>query len=86
MGVISPVTHVFCASCNRIRVGADGLARGCLFLADPVDLKPYLRGADEAGLVAALLDIVRRKPERHHLGEGRPDDGDDPRAMSRLGG
>ena len=86
VGVISPMTHLFCASCNRIRVGADGLARGCLFLAEPVDLRPLLREGRDADLAAALLEIIQRKPERHFHGPGGGPDDDDPRAMSRLGG
>lgn len=84
VGVIAPVSHAFCADCNRIRVGADGLARGCLFLDDPVDLKPMLRAGDEAALTAALVELVARKPARHGLADG--DGGEDFPRMSRMGG
>ena len=84
IGVIAPVSHSFCTSCNRIRVGADGLARGCLFLEAPVDLKPMLRAADEAALATALLALVARKPARHGLSGG--EGGDDFPQMSRMGG
>jgi len=86
VGVISPVSKMFCSSCNRIRVGADGMARGCLFLNEPVDLRPQLRAGDEAGLAKTLQELVLRKPEQHDLTpDGRRDD-DDPLAMSRMGG
>lgn len=84
VGVIAPVSHAFCADCNRIRVGADGLARGCLFLDEPIDLEPMLRAGDEAALTAALVELVARKPARHGLGGG--DGGDDLPRMSRMGG
>jgi len=86
VGIISPVSDVFCASCNRIRVSADGRARGCLFLDDAVDLRPLLEAGDDAALAAALLEIVARKPERHDLSPDGRRDGDDPMAMSHLGG
>lgn len=86
VGVISPVSKLFCSSCNRIRVGADGTARGCLFLNEPVDLRKHIQAGDEAALAAALLDIVQRKPERHDLHPDGHRDGDDPVAMSRMGG
>ncbi len=86
VGVISPVSQHFCASCNRIRVGADGTARGCLFVREPVDLKRWLRSGDLDGLAAALRGIVGTKPEQHDLaGDGGRRD-DDPLSMSQLGG
>jgi len=86
VGVISPMTKLFCSSCNRIRVSADGQGRGCLFLDEPVDLRAVLRAGDDEALATAILDIIHRKPERHHLHpDGRRDD-DDPVVMSRMGG
>jgi len=69
VGVISPVSKHFCASCNRIRITADGLARGCLFSQEAIDLKPYLLRDDEA-LSEILKIIIREKPLRHNLSEG----------------
>lgn len=86
IGVISPLSQPFCASCNRIRVEADGRGRGCLFLNDTVDLRPMLKAGDEEGLAAALLDIVRRKPEHHDIHPDGHRDSDGTLAMSRTGG
>ena len=83
VGAISPVSCHFCQDCNRIRVTATGMARGCLFHEDGLDLKPWLRNGDDAGLARALLRVIQDKPERHDLaGDDRPDQV----PMSRLGG
>jgi cyclic pyranopterin phosphate synthase len=68
IGVISPVSKHFCASCNRIRVTSDGFARGCLFGKDSVDLKPYLAQGDDA-VREILTRIIKEKPMRHHISE-----------------
>lgn len=83
IGIITPVSGHFCDSCNRIRVSATGVARGCLFAGAGIDLKPYL-AADPEALRRVLREIVAGKPARHHLTE------DDPHraafAMSGIGG
>ena len=66
IGVITPMSNHFCASCNRIRITASGVAKGCLFDGGGVSLKPYLSGGDSE-LQAALMKVLRDKPERHHL-------------------
>jgi cyclic pyranopterin phosphate synthase len=66
IGVITPISNHFCASCNRLRVTATGDVKGCLFDGGGVSLKPYLDGSDEE-LQAALLRVLKNKPERHHL-------------------
>jgi cyclic pyranopterin phosphate synthase len=68
IGVISPISEHFCASCNRIRIASDGLARGCLFADEATDLKPYLKQGDEA-VRAILTSIIRKKPLRHSVTE-----------------
>ena len=83
VGVISPVSCHFCQDCNRIRITATGLARGCLFHESGLDLKPWLRDGDEVGLARALRQVVMDKPEGHKLDE---DGGADQVPMSRLGG
>jgi len=84
IGVITPVTGHFCDGCNRIRVTASGMARGCLFSREETDLKPLLREEGAPGLEKALLGIVRFKPEKHRLSEDDP--GKCPLRMSRVGG
>jgi len=83
VGVISPVSCNFCDDCNRIRITSTGLARGCLFHDTGLDLKPWLRADDEAGLIAALRRVVDDKPSGHQLDT---DDGPDIVPMSQLGG
>ena len=66
VGLIRPVTRCFCASCDRIRVTADGNLKPCLHSAEEIPLRG-LRGA-------ALEDAIRAgaaaKPARHGLTEG----------------
>jgi cyclic pyranopterin phosphate synthase len=84
VGIITPVSCRFCGDCNRIRVTSSGVAKGCLFSRQDVDLKPFLRRGDSEGLREALLEVVRRKPDRHHL---CPDGfGAESFAMSAVGG
>jgi len=83
VGVISPVTCHFCEDCNRIRITATGLARGCLFHETGLDLKPWLRSDDYQGLAEAMRQVVYDKPTGHRLDE---DDGPEQVAMSRVGG
>jgi cyclic pyranopterin phosphate synthase len=84
IGVITPVTGHFCDGCNRIRVTASGMARGCLFSETETDLKPILRGNDPSELEKVLLRIVGTKPGKHRLCEEPA--GPSPFDMSRVGG
>jgi len=84
IGIITPVSGHFCESCNRIRVTAPGLVRGCLFANEALDLKPHLRGTDGGDLQETLRRIIRDKPGRHHLAEDRTEQA--VVAMSRIGG
>lgn len=65
VGVITPLTHSYCASCNRVRLTADGRLRTCLFGDHEVDMRTPLR----AGLPLApyLEQALRDKPEEHAL-------------------
>jgi cyclic pyranopterin phosphate synthase len=84
IGVITPVTGHFCDACNRIRVTASGMARGCLFSESETDLKPILRGNDPSELGKIILRIVGAKPGKHRLLE--EPSGPSPLDMSRVGG
>ncbi len=66
IGVITPISNAFCESCNRIRVTASGVAKGCLFADEGVDLKPYLRCGDDK-LKEVLSQIMWKKPSQHQL-------------------
>jgi len=69
IGIITPVSGHFCESCNRIRVTAAGVVRGCLFSEQGVDLKPLLQNADPLPLRETVRRMVTEKPGRHHLAD-----------------
>jgi cyclic pyranopterin phosphate synthase len=84
LGFITPVFGHFCGDCNRIRVTSTGKAKGCLFSDGELDLKPFLRGGNRAGLEEALRRVVSAKEGRHRLsGE---ESGHAPFDMSKVGG
>jgi cyclic pyranopterin phosphate synthase len=81
VGVITPMTHTYCGSCNRVRLTADGRLRTCLFGDHEVDLRGALRrGEPLAGLVRQAL---AEKPEAHALLSRR---NGGLRALSQVGG
>jgi len=68
IGIISPITHHFCSSCNRLRLTADGKLRTCLFAAQEIDLRTPLRqGCSDGELACILRTAIANKPERHPL-------------------
>ena len=68
IGIISPITHHFCSSCNRLRLTADGKLRTCLFAAQEIDLRTPLRqGCSDSELACILRTAIANKPERHPL-------------------
>jgi cyclic pyranopterin phosphate synthase len=68
VGIISPISHHFCPSCNRIRLTADGKLRNCLFSDQEVDIKSPLRqGATDADLSQILRASIGNKPKEHCL-------------------
>ena len=84
LGVITPMSRHFCASCNRVRLGVDGTLYLCLGQNDSVPLGEMLRsGATDAALTDAILAGVAVKPERHEFNE-RPEQ--IVRFMSQTGG
>ncbi len=84
VGVISPLSHHFCPTCNRLRVTADGKLLTCLFAEEETDLMTPLRaGADDETLLNIIRLAVATKPGRHHLAEGS---GPGRRPMGSIGG
>lgn len=68
LGVITPMSRHFCASCNRVRLGVDGTLYLCLGQEDQVPLGRLLRGgASDAELTQAILAGIAAKPERHEF-------------------
>jgi GTP 3',8-cyclase len=65
IGVITPMTHTYCASCNRVRLTADGRLRTCLFGDHEVNLREPLRRGES--LVPYVLRALAEKPEAHGL-------------------
>lgn len=73
LGVITPMSRHFCASCNRVRLGVDGTLYLCLGQEDQVPLGRLLRaGASDEELTQAILAGIAAKPERHEF-VSRPD-------------
>ena len=68
IGFIDPVSDHFCATCNRLRLMADGKLRACLLKDEEVDLKAALRRKCGDGELDDLIGrAVRLKPEKHDL-------------------
>ena len=65
LGLITPLTHNFCESCNRVRVTCTGKLFMCLGQDDNADLKPSLRSGDAAALNRVLDDAIAAKPKGH---------------------
>jgi cyclic pyranopterin phosphate synthase len=85
IGVISPLSHDYCETCNRVRLSADGKLRLCLFGDHEIDLRTPLRSGATCDEMAALLrGAMSIKPERHHLRLGETASA--MRAFSEIGG
>jgi GTP 3',8-cyclase len=65
VGVITPMTHTYCASCNRVRLTADGRLRTCLFGDHEVDLRSPLRAGKPLG--DYFVRALEQKPREHNL-------------------
>ena len=66
LGFITPLTHNFCESCNRVRVTCTGTLYMCLGQDDAADLRAPLRqSGDDAPLNAAIRAAIARKPKGH---------------------
>jgi cyclic pyranopterin phosphate synthase len=66
IGFITPMTHNFCESCNRVRLTCTGTLYMCLGQDDAADLRKVLRScADDAALREAVLEAISRKPKGH---------------------
>jgi cyclic pyranopterin phosphate synthase len=83
IGFISAMSQPFCATCNRLRLTADGTLRSCLFEGGEVSIRAALRApSDQAtryvNIAKAMVACVKLKPEVHsrHGNE----------QMSRIGG
>ncbi|WP_217622145.1 GTP 3',8-cyclase MoaA [Peteryoungia desertarenae] len=66
LGFITPLTHNFCESCNRVRLTCTGTLYMCLGQDDAADLRTALRASDDDGYLSAAIDeAIGRKPKGH---------------------
>src|SRR5215468_9582257 len=66
LGFITPMTHNFCESCNRVRITCTGTIHTCLGQEDASDLRRPLRASpDDALLNQAIEEAISRKPKGH---------------------
>jgi cyclic pyranopterin phosphate synthase len=65
LGFITPMTHNFCESCNRVRLTCTGQLYMCLGQDDTADLATALRSGGPEGLRAAIVEAISRKPKGH---------------------
>lgn len=88
IGLITPLTHNFCESCNRVRLTCTGELYMCLGQEDMADLRAPLRAsADDAPLEAAIRAAILRKPKGHDFDYSRAKvAGQVSRHMSHTGG
>ncbi len=81
VGVITPMTHTYCGSCNRVRLTADGRLRTCLFGTHEVSFRDALRRGE--ALAPLFESALAGKPPEHHLLSA---DAGGLRALSQVGG
>ncbi len=87
IGFITPLTHNFCESCNRVRVTCTGELFMCLGQEDRADLRAPLRASpDDAPLREAIRAAIARKPKGHDFDYSRGVAGKVSRHMSHTGG
>jgi len=66
LGFITPLTHNFCESCNRVRITCTGTLYMCLGQEDAADLRAPLRASESNDLLFAAIDeAISRKPKGH---------------------
>ena len=87
LGFITPMTHNFCESCNRVRVTCTGTLYMCLGQEDAADLRAPLRAsASDDYLHAAIDEAIARKPKGHDFVIDRDEKPSVARFMSATGG
>jgi cyclic pyranopterin phosphate synthase len=81
VGVITPMTHTYCGSCNRVRLTADGRLRTCLYGDHEVNLRDPLRAGQP--LEPLFVQALAEKPKEHALLQMKVGG---LRALSQVGG
>mgnify|MGYP001497902724 FL=1 len=70
IGIIAPVTEMFCGQCSRIRLTADGQIRTCLFSTSEHNLRDFIRsGASRIQIIEFIKDVVFKKEPRHRIND-----------------
>lgn len=80
VGVISAISNHFCASCNRLRLTADGKIKPCLFSDTEYDIRSALRKGSEEEVLSVFKAALSHKPSGHEHRVGTR------RTMSQVGG
>ncbi|MCB1351103.1 MAG: GTP 3',8-cyclase MoaA [Rhodobacteraceae bacterium] len=89
IGFITPLSHNFCESCNRVRLTCTGQLYMCLGQEDDADLRRVLRShpGEDAPLIEAIRAAIARKPKGHDFDYSRQEvAGQMSRHMSHTGG
>ena len=84
IGIIAPVTEMFCGACSRIRLTADGQIRTCLFSTNEHNLRDALRNNGDENVIEFIRKTVFQKEASHKINDRefvQPD-----RTMSFIGG
>ena len=81
-GIIAPHSDDFCASCNRIRLTAEGVICPCLYFEDAVDISEAIMNGDKEAMTRGLLQSIHNKPEKNKWSENESSN----RAFYHTGG
>ena len=85
IGIIAPVTEMFCGQCSRIRLTADGQIRTCLFSTMEHNLRDVMRsGASNSEIAGFIESVAQKKEPRHYINDS--DFAAPSRSMSFIGG
>lgn len=82
VGLIRPISHRFCSTCNRIRITADGMLKPCLGDRGEVSLRDALDSGDDEALIHQMQQGIFLKPEGHAFSQSFSP----VRSMDRTGG
>lgn len=87
IGFISAVSHMFCNSCNRVRLTSQGFLKLCLQYHTGIDLRGLLRsGASDLELTKAMKNAIFNKPLQHHFGKKGFCQEEENECMYKIGG
>jgi len=85
IGIVAPVTEMFCGACSRIRLTADGQIRTCLFSTVEHNLRDVVRsGTTRAEIIEFIQAVVLKKEARHTINDAEFAPAS--RSMSFIGG